>query len=74
MLRHSRRFGGPIGQLALAVNGGDAARADTGAARPGSESVRWIEHAQPAQLLQLAHGRLCAVPGSCCAPAPVRAA
>ena len=25
MLRHSRRFGGPIGQLALAVNAGDAA-------------------------------------------------
>ncbi len=24
MLRHSRRFGGPIGQLALAVNRGDA--------------------------------------------------
>jgi exodeoxyribonuclease V alpha subunit len=25
MLRHSRRFGGPIGQLALAVNAGDSA-------------------------------------------------
>jgi exodeoxyribonuclease V alpha subunit len=28
MLRYSRRFGGPIGQLALAVNGGDTARAE----------------------------------------------
>ena len=27
MLRHSHRFGGPIGQLALAVNAGDAAQA-----------------------------------------------
>ena len=33
MLRHSRRFGGPIGQLALAVNAGDVARAEAGAAR-----------------------------------------
>ncbi|MEH6436564.1 exodeoxyribonuclease V subunit alpha [Massilia sp. DD77] len=53
MLRHSRRFGGPIGQLALAVNAGEAARAvDT--LRAGEASVRWIDHAQPQQLLQLA--------------------
>jgi exodeoxyribonuclease V alpha subunit len=54
MLRHSRRFGGPIGQLALAVNAGDRARAE-GVLRAGLDGVRWIEHAQPSQLLQLAH-------------------
>ena len=54
MLRHSRRFGGPIGQLALAVNAGDTARAEE-VLRASVDSVRWIEHAQPSQLLQLAH-------------------
>jgi len=54
MLRHSRRFGGPIGQLALAVNAGDMARADE-VLQGGSDSVRWIQHAQQSQLLQLAH-------------------
>jgi len=53
MLRHSRRFGGPIGQLALAVNGGDAARADQ-VLRAGEGGVRWIEGAQQGHLLQLA--------------------
>jgi len=55
MLRHSRRFGGPIGQLALAVNAGDQARVEA-VLRAGEGSVRWIEGAQPAQLLQLALG------------------
>jgi len=55
MLRHSRRFGGPIGQLALAVNAGDAARVEA-VLRAGDDSVRWIEGAQGAQLLQLALG------------------
>ncbi len=54
MLRHSRRFGGPIGQLALAVNAGETARAEK-VLRASAEGVRWIEHAQPSQLLQLAH-------------------
>ncbi|WP_314441033.1 exodeoxyribonuclease V subunit alpha [Massilia timonae] len=54
MLRHSRRFGGPIGQLALAVNAGDRARAEE-VLRASLDGVRWIEHAQPSQLLQLAH-------------------
>jgi len=53
MLRHSRRFGGPIGQLALAVNGGEAARAE-GILRSGEDGVRWIENAQQQQVLQLA--------------------
>ena len=53
MLRHSRRFGGPIGQLALAVNAGDVAAAHA-LLRGGGEEVRWIEHAQQQQLVQLA--------------------
>ena len=53
MLRHSRRFGGPIGQLALAVNAGDVGRAEE-VLRSGAEGVRWIEHAQQAHVLQLA--------------------
>jgi exodeoxyribonuclease V alpha subunit len=54
MLRHSRRFGGPIGQLALAVNGGDVARAEA-LLRSGDEAVRWIEHAQQQHVVQLAN-------------------
>ncbi|MDB5950381.1 MAG: recD [Massilia sp.] len=53
MLRHSRRFSGPIGQLALAVNAGDVARAE-GVLRAGFEAVRWIEHAQQEHVLVLA--------------------
>ncbi len=53
MLRHSRRFGGPIGQLALAVNAGDAVRTEA-VLRAGEPGVRWIENAQPQQVLQLA--------------------
>jgi exodeoxyribonuclease V alpha subunit len=53
MLRHSRRFGGPIGQLALAVNQGDVARAEE-VLRSGDGAVRWIEHAQQQHVLQLA--------------------
>jgi exodeoxyribonuclease V alpha subunit len=53
MLRHSRRFGGPIGQLALAVNAGDALRAEA-VLRAGEQGVRWIENAQQQHVLQLA--------------------
>lgn len=52
MLLHSRRFGGPIGQLALAVNAGDAARAES-VLRAGEPGVRWIENAQQQHVLQL---------------------
>ena len=52
MLRQSRRFGGPIGQLALAVNGGDAARAQEVLREGGA--LRWIEHAHPHHVVQLA--------------------
>nr|WP_156885470.1 exodeoxyribonuclease V subunit alpha [Massilia niastensis] len=55
MLRHSRRFSGPIGQLALAVNAGDAPKAES-VLRAGNEAVRWIEHAQQQHVLQLALG------------------
>jgi exodeoxyribonuclease V alpha subunit len=61
MLRHSRRFGGPIGRLAEAVNRGDLAAAEaqlqgSGADR-GADSgagVDWIDHAQQEQVLALA--------------------
>jgi len=53
MLRHSRRFGGPIGQLALAVNLGDVARAEA-VLRAGGAALRWIEHAQQEDVLVLA--------------------
>jgi exodeoxyribonuclease V alpha subunit len=52
MLRESRRFGGPIGQLALAVNGGDATRAEQ-VLREGGD-LRWIEQAHPHHVVQLA--------------------
>ncbi len=51
MLRVSRRFGGPIGQLALAVNAGDSGRAEE-VLRDGGE-LRWIEHAQQQHVVQL---------------------
>jgi exodeoxyribonuclease V alpha subunit len=54
MLRHSRRFGGPIGQLALAVNAGEVARAEQ-VLRAGEDgALRWIELAQPQHVVQLA--------------------
>ncbi|MFP5392586.1 MAG: exodeoxyribonuclease V subunit alpha, partial [Gammaproteobacteria bacterium] len=53
MLRRSRRFGGPIGQLALAVNDGDVARAEA-VLRGGHDEVRWLEKAQQQQVVQLA--------------------
>lgn len=52
MLRRSRRFGGPIGQLALAVNEGNAARAER-VLRQGGE-LHWIEHAHQHHVVQLA--------------------
>jgi exodeoxyribonuclease V alpha subunit len=51
MLRESRRFGGPIGQLALAVNAGDAGRAEQ-VLRAGG-ALRWIEHAHQHHVVQL---------------------
>ena len=54
MLRESRRFGGPIGALALAVNAGNAA-ASLQVLRDGTDGkVAWIDPAQLSDLLQLA--------------------
>ncbi len=53
MLRRSRRFDGPIGQLALAVNAGDVAAAEQ-CLRAQDGAVNWIEHAQPSNVVQLA--------------------
>ncbi|MYM22425.1 exodeoxyribonuclease V subunit alpha [Duganella sp. FT135W] len=54
MLRESRRFGGPIGALALAVNAGDAGKA-VEVLRSGEDGkVAWTDLAQSSDLLQLA--------------------
>ncbi|HEY0490489.1 MAG TPA: exodeoxyribonuclease V subunit alpha [Telluria sp.] len=55
MLRHSRRFGGPIGQLALAVNAGDVERASE-VLRAGDPAVEWIDHAHQHHVVQLGVG------------------
>jgi len=55
MLRHSRRFGGPIGQLALAVNRGDVEAAVEVLRAGGPEAqVGWIEHAHQHHVIGLA--------------------
>jgi exodeoxyribonuclease V alpha subunit len=54
MLRQSRRFGGPIGKLALAVNGGDADAARAALNGDSDGKLAWIAPAQPADVLQLA--------------------
>jgi exodeoxyribonuclease V alpha subunit len=56
MLRHSRRFGGPIGQLALAVNAGDAAAAEAVLRREAvlrDGALRWIENARQHEVVEL---------------------
>ena len=53
MLRHSRRFGGGIGKLALAVNAGDCASAEI-YLRAGDPALCWIEPAQQNDVLLLA--------------------
>jgi exodeoxyribonuclease V alpha subunit len=59
MLRHSRRFGGPIGQLALAVNAGDVEAASAVLRARGvlgvevAHALRWIEHAQQPHAIAL---------------------
>jgi len=54
MLRESRRFGGPIGALALAVNAGDAAAAVDVLREAQDAKVAWTDLAQSANLLDLA--------------------
>ncbi|MES2536827.1 MAG: exodeoxyribonuclease V subunit alpha [Pseudomonadota bacterium] len=54
MLRKSRRFSGPIGVLAHAVNTGNAAVSAL-CLRSGEDQIlQWMEHAQPEKLLQIA--------------------
>lgn len=55
MLRKSRRFGGPIGTLALAVNAGQAPAArEILLMAPTEQEVHWIVQARQENLLQLA--------------------
>lgn len=54
MLRQSRRFGGPIGALALAVNAGDGVTAQEVLRGTTDGTVAWIESAQQADVVQLA--------------------
>jgi exodeoxyribonuclease V alpha subunit len=58
MLRHSRRFGGPIGQLALAVNRGDVEGAlqvlRSSSGGKVQAEVSWIEHAHQHHVIALA--------------------
>jgi exodeoxyribonuclease V alpha subunit len=56
MLRHSHRFGGPIGALATAVNAGDAGAALACLRGDGKDdkTVAWIEPARQTDVLQLA--------------------
>lgn len=54
MLRESRRFGGPIGALALAVNRGDAAATVQVLRQPSAGRLGWTDPAVPADALQLA--------------------
>ena len=58
MLRESKRFGGPIGELASHVNRGAGERAMQLLQAPPDASLHWQPEAQPGAVLQLAlHGR-----------------
>ena len=54
MLRESRRFGGPIGALALAVNTGDADAARSVLRSESEGRVLWTDGAQQEDVLRLA--------------------
>ncbi len=53
MLRHSRRFDGAIGQLALAVNGGHY-QAAANCLRAGDPALCWLDNAHQADIVRLA--------------------
>jgi exodeoxyribonuclease V alpha subunit len=58
MLRESFRFGGPIGQLALAANAGDESAAATLLRADSGLALQWIDARAPTSIVQLAlHGR-----------------
>lgn len=54
MLRKSRRFSGPIGTLALAVNAGDPSEAATCLRAQQDQILQWMDHARQDELLHLA--------------------
>jgi exodeoxyribonuclease V alpha subunit len=54
MLRESRRFGGTIGQLALAVNAGSTQEVSKILSSTEVDVVRWIAHANPQVVVDLA--------------------
>lgn len=54
MLRQSRRFNGPIGALALAVNAGDAASAREHLQRGSEPALHWLANPTATSLLELA--------------------
>ncbi len=58
MLRHSHRFQGPIGELAAAVNAGNASKAESLLQQREADVLYANEHSDPAQVVELAlHGR-----------------
>ena len=63
MLRHSHRFGGPIGELALAVNDGRPDLAKACFASDAGGRVAWKVPAQPEEVLRLALGGREGAPG-----------
>ncbi|OYO29782.1 exodeoxyribonuclease V subunit alpha [Janthinobacterium sp. PC23-8] len=63
MLRHSHRFGGPIGELALAVNDGRPDLAKACFANDGENKVAWRVPAQPEEVLRLALAGRTGAPG-----------
>lgn len=54
VLRQSRRFAGPIGQLALAVNRGDGAAALAALQAPGGEALALLAPREPGAVARLA--------------------
>jgi len=54
MLRHSHRFGGPIGELAAAVNRGDAVQAAALLKAAPLEALHWLEAPSAAAVVRLA--------------------
>ncbi|WP_308920330.1 exodeoxyribonuclease V subunit alpha [Janthinobacterium sp. J1-1] len=63
MLRHSHRFGGPIGELAQAVNDGRPDLAKACFANDAEGKVAWKVPAQPEEVLRLALGGREGAPG-----------
>jgi exodeoxyribonuclease V alpha subunit len=57
MLRESRRFGGPIGVLAKAVNASDLARAEATLRESSGGGLTWLAPARLDAVVQLACGR-----------------